>query len=43
MIVLEDLGSSPMYAKYVLFIDFNDMYEYGNGIVNLHRLECIIK
>jgi len=27
-----------MYANYVLFfiIDFNDMYEYGIGIVNLH-------
>ena len=34
----EDLGSNPMYANFVLwlFIDFNDKYEYGIGIVNLH-------
>jgi len=27
-----------MYANFVLwlFIDFNDKYEYGIGIVNLH-------
>jgi len=43
--VWEDLGSSPMYANYVLclFIDFNDKYEYGIGIVNLHWLECNTK
>jgi len=43
--VWEDLGSSHMYANYVLLfiIDFNDMYEYEIGIVNLHRLECITK
>jgi len=43
--VWEDLGLSPMYANYVLLfiIDFNDMYEYGIGIVNLHWLECITK
>jgi len=42
--VWEDLGSSPMYANYVLLFYywfFYNMYEYRIGIVRLIRLETL--